>query len=125
MSTNVSPVGALDFESEVLKADKLVIVDFWAEWCGPCKMIAPLLDEIAKEMPDKVKIVKVNVDNEQQLAQQFGIYNIPTLLFFKGGAVTRAGRRHRRQEGAGRENQLPRLIQGVRARQMNFSAGVA
>ncbi len=87
MSTNVSPVGALDFESEVLKADKLVVVDFWAEWCGPCKMIAPLLDEVAKEMPDKVKIVKVNVDNEQQLAQQYGIYNIPTLLFFKGGAV--------------------------------------
>jgi thioredoxin 1 len=71
----------------VLKADKLVIVDFWAEWCGPCKMIAPLLDEVAKEMPDKVKIVKVNVDSEQQLAQKFGIYNIPTLLFFKGGAV--------------------------------------
>jgi thioredoxin 1 len=87
MSTNVSPVGALDFESEVLKADKLVIVDFWAEWCGPCKMIAPLLDEVAKELPDKVKIVKVNVDQEQQLAQQYGIYNIPTLLFFKGGTV--------------------------------------
>ena len=87
MSTNVTPVGALDFESEVLKADKLVIVDFWAEWCGPCKMIAPLLDEVAKELPDKVKIVKVNVDQEQQLAQQYGIYNIPTLLFFKGGAV--------------------------------------
>jgi len=87
MSANVSSVGALDFESEVLKADKLVIVDFWAEWCGPCKMIAPLLDEVAKEMPDKVKIVKVNVDNEQQLAQQYGIYNIPTLIFFKGGTV--------------------------------------
>jgi thioredoxin 1 len=87
MSTNVSPVSALDFESEVLKSDKLVIVDFWAEWCGPCKMIAPLLDEVAKEMPDKVKIVKVNVDQEQQLAQQYGIYNIPTLLFFKQGAV--------------------------------------
>ena len=87
MSANVSPVSALDFESEVIKSDKLVIVDFWAEWCGPCKMIAPLLDEVAKEMPDKVKIVKVNVDNEQQLAQQYGIYNIPTLLFFKGGAV--------------------------------------
>ena len=87
MSANVSPVGALDFESEVLKADKLVVADFWAEWCGPCKMIAPLLDEVAKEMPDKVKIVKVNVDNEQQLAQQYGIYNIPTLIFFKGGEV--------------------------------------
>ena len=88
MSTNVSPVGALEFESEVLKSDKLVIVDFWAEWCGPCKMIAPLLDEVARELPDKVKIVKVNVDQEQQLAQQYGINSIPTLLFFKGGAVS-------------------------------------
>jgi thioredoxin 1 len=87
MSTNVSAVGALDFESEVVQSDKLVIVDFWAEWCGPCKMIAPLLDEVAKEMTGKVKIVKVNVDEEQQLAQQYGIYNIPTLLFFKNGKV--------------------------------------
>jgi thioredoxin 1 len=87
MSTNVSSVGALDFEREVIQSDKLVIVDFWAEWCGPCKMIAPLLDEVARELPDKVKIVKINVDQEQQLAQKYGIYNIPTLLFFKGGAV--------------------------------------
>src|ERR1700744_3205528 len=87
MSTHVSPISALDFDHEVIQSDKLVIVDFWAEWCGPCKMIAPLLDEVAKELPEKVKIVKVNVDNEQQLAQQYGIYNIPTLLFFKGGAV--------------------------------------
>lgn len=87
MSTNISSIGAADFEREVLQADKLVIVDFWAEWCGPCKMIAPLLDEVAKDLPDKVKIVKVNVDEEQQLAQTYGIYNIPTLLFFKGGNV--------------------------------------
>jgi thioredoxin 1 len=87
MSTNVSSVGSGEIEAEVLKSDKLVIVDFWAEWCGPCKMIAPLLDEVAKELPDKIKIVKVNVDHEQQLAQEYGIYNIPTLLFFKGGTV--------------------------------------
>jgi thioredoxin 1 len=87
MSTNVSPVGALDFEREVVQSTKLVIVDFWAEWCGPCKAIAPLLDEIVKELGAKVKIVKVNVDEEQHLAQQYGIYNIPTLLFFKNGKV--------------------------------------
>jgi thioredoxin 1 len=87
MSTNVASVRSVDFDHEVLKADKLVIADFWAEWCGPCKMIAPLLDEIARELPDKVKIVKVDVEAEPQLAQQFGIYNIPTLLFFKDGKV--------------------------------------
>jgi thioredoxin 1 len=87
MSTHVSPVGAADFEREVVKSDKLTIVDFWAEWCGPCKMIAPLLDEVARELPEKVKIVKVNVDQEQQLAQKFGVASIPTLLFFKDGAV--------------------------------------
>jgi len=87
MSTNVSPVSSTDFQAEVLQADKLVVVDFWAEWCGPCKMIAPLLDEIARELSGKVKIVKVNVEEEPQLAQQYGINNIPTLLFFKGGKV--------------------------------------
>ena len=87
MSTHVSSIGALEFEREVLGAKKLTIVDFWAEWCGPCKMIAPLLDEVAVEMADKVKIVKVDVEAEPQLAQQFGIYNIPTLLFFKDGKV--------------------------------------
>jgi thioredoxin 1 len=87
MSTNAVSIRATDFEQEVVKSDKLVIADFWAEWCGPCKMIAPLLDEIARELPDKVKIVKVDVEAEPQLAQQFGIYNIPTLLFFKDGKV--------------------------------------
>jgi thioredoxin 1 len=87
MSTHVSSVNAADFDKEVAQSDKLVIVDFWAEWCGPCKMIAPLLEEVAGEHPEKVKVVKVNVDHEQQLAQKFGIYNIPTLLFFKKGAV--------------------------------------
>jgi thioredoxin 1 len=87
MSTHVAAVRSTDFEQEVVKSDKLVIADFWAEWCGPCKMIAPLLDEIARELPDKVKIVKIDVETEPQLAQQFGIYNIPTLLFFKDGKV--------------------------------------
>lgn len=87
MSTHVSNIGAGDFEREVLQADKLVVVDFWADWCRPCKAIAPLLEEIAQEMPDKVKIAKVDVEQEQQLAQKFAVYSIPTLLFFKGGAV--------------------------------------
>jgi thioredoxin 1 len=87
MSANVAAVRSIDFDTEVIKSSKLVIADFWAEWCGPCKMIAPLLDEVAREMPDKVKIVKVDVEAEPQLAQQFGIYNIPTLLFFKDGQV--------------------------------------
>jgi thioredoxin 1 len=87
MGTHVSSISAIDFDREVIKSDKLVVADFWAEWCGPCKMIAPLLDEIAREMPDKVKIVKVNVETEPQIAQQYGIYNIPTLLFFKDGKV--------------------------------------
>ena len=87
MSTHVSPVGALDFEGEVLKADKLVIVDFWAEWCGPCKMIAPLLDELADEYDGKVKIGKVNIDEQQALATQYGIRAIPTLLLINKGQV--------------------------------------
>ena len=87
MTAGIVTLTTSTFDESVAAADKPVIVDFWAEWCGPCKMIAPLLDEIAREMTDKVKIVKVNVDQEQQLAQKYGIYNIPTLLFFKGGAV--------------------------------------
>jgi thioredoxin 1 len=87
MGNTVSAVTASSFENEVLKSSKTVIVDFWAEWCGPCKMLAPLLDEIATEQGDKVKIVKVNVDQEQSLAQKYNISSIPTLLFFKGGQV--------------------------------------
>lgn len=86
-SENVAAVGTSDFETQVMQADVPVIVDFWAEWCGPCKMLSPLLDEIADEQAGKIKVVKVNVDEEQALAQQFGIQSIPTLLFVKGGEV--------------------------------------
>lgn len=83
------PVDITDdsFESEVLKADTPVIVDFWATWCGPCKMIAPILEEIASEYADKVKVVKIDVDANNQTAAQFNIMSIPSLLFFKNGEV--------------------------------------
>src|SRR3954466_8014088 len=77
-----------NFSEEVLKSQKPVLVDFWAEWCGPCKMIAPVLDELATEYDGKVKIAKVNIDDNQNLAAQFRVTAIPTLLIFKNGQVT-------------------------------------
>jgi thioredoxin 1 len=76
-----------NFENEVTKSDKPVIVDFWAEWCGPCKLIAPLLDEIAKEKSGSVKVAKVNVDQNQSLSSKYNIRAIPSLLFFKNGQL--------------------------------------
>ncbi|MDO5687311.1 MAG: thioredoxin TrxA [Neisseria sp.] len=74
------------FEADVLKSDLPVLVDFWAPWCGPCRMIAPILDDIATEYAGKVKVVKVNVEENQAIPAQFGIRNIPTLKIFKNGA---------------------------------------
>ncbi len=75
------------FEADVLKSTEPVVVDFWAEWCGPCRMIAPALEEISNEMAGKVKIVKLNVDENPAVAAQFGIRSIPTLMIFKGGEL--------------------------------------
>lgn len=77
-----------NFEKEVLNSDKPVLLDFWATWCGPCRMIAPFIAEIAEEMGDKIKVGKVNVDEEQELAVKFGIMSIPTVMVFKNGEVT-------------------------------------
>jgi len=76
-----------NFETEVKNSDKPVLVDFWAEWCGPCKMLSPLLDELANEKAETVKIAKVNVDENQELAVDFGVKSIPMLLFFQDGEV--------------------------------------
>ena len=77
------------FDAEVVKSTIPVVADFWAEWCGPCRMIAPVLKELAKDYKDKLKIAKINVDEEPDLASRFGIQSIPTLLFFKGGQMVK------------------------------------
>ena len=75
------------FEADVLQSDKAILVDFWAEWCGPCKMIAPLLDEAADDYSDRMKIVKLNIDENPNTPNKYGIRSIPTLMLFKDGAV--------------------------------------
>lgn len=87
MSNEILHVSDASFEEDVLKSDKAVLVDYWAEWCGPCKMIAPILDEISQNYGDKVKIAKLNIDENPETPPKYGIRGIPTLMLFKNGAV--------------------------------------
>jgi thioredoxin 1 len=100
----VGKVSDATFETEVLKAGEPVVVDFWAEWCGPCRMIAPALEEIAGSMGDKVKIVKLNVDENPKTAEKYGIMSIPTLMLFKNGELAS------RQVGAAPKQKLEQWI---------------
>ena len=93
MSEHIHYVTDDTFEAEVLQSPQAVLVDYWAEWCGPCKMIAPILDEIAKEYAGRLKVAKLNIDDNQATPPRFGIRGIPTLMIFKNGNVeaTRVG----------------------------------
>jgi|TARA_X000000368_G_scaffold401568_1_gene374584 thioredoxin 1 len=87
MSSSITHVTDASFEADVLQSDIPVVVDFWAEWCGPCKMIAPILDEVSQEYLETVKVCKLDVDSNPETAAKFNVRGIPTLLVFKGGTV--------------------------------------
>ena len=89
MAANITDVTDNNFQAEVIEHDKPVLVDFWAPWCGPCRVIAPSLEEIADEQADSLRIVKLNVDENQQTAARYGVMSIPTLLVFKNGEVAK------------------------------------
>jgi len=103
----VEHVNDAEFEEKVLKSDKPVLVDFWAEWCAPCRMIAPALDEISQEMGDRIKVVKVNVDDNPATPAQYGVRGIPTLIIIKNGEVIA------QQVGAAPKNTLVAWINSV------------
>jgi thioredoxin 1 len=105
MSENIKYITDSSFDSDVLKSDKPVLVDFWAEWCGPCKMIAPILEEVAKEYDGKIQVAKMDVDANQTVPAKFGIRGIPTLILFKNGVAAA------QKVGALGKNQLTSFIE--------------
>ena len=104
MGDAITTLTTASFPEAIATADKPVLVDFWAEWCGPCKKIAPILDEVATENPDKITIAKVNVDENPDIARQFDIMSIPTLIVFKDGQPA-----HRFQGASGKAGLLQQL----------------
>ena len=104
MSSTTTTLTQASFAEEIASSDKPVLVDFWAEWCGPCKMLAPVLDEVASENTEKLTVAKVNVDENPDLARQFDIMSIPTLIVFRDGAPV-----HRFQGASGKAGLLQQL----------------